>query len=236
MGLSKHELKLVVKETVQELLGDKDFVEMLMKKLSDKINQLEKTVNIGSEQIASLERKVGETESQQAAKMVKIKEAVSKNIQEITKLENRVDQLQQNEKLANICVYGLTDAPEEDLPGKVINMVKNYIKTDIKTADIISCFRVGNYINNKIRPTVVKFQSREVRNSLLIKCRSLKGTRMGLAEDLTKKRHLLYKKVQETFERKNVFTRNGNIFVKIGEAKHRVSTEEDICSLKRNRN
>lgn len=223
MGLSKTELKNLVKETVQELLADKDFIDSIAKKVSDKVADLEKCINKECEKIVILE----ENAAQHKTKIDRIEEDVRECDQKVVILESRIDQLMQNEKLKNVIIHGLDVSGEDDILQQVMRLINNVVKIEVNNDDITACYRVGNSAA-RYHPIIVKFVSQNKRNAVLAKRGNLKGTKAGITEDLTKRRLSLYKKAQELFNRKFVFTRNGHIFVKVGEVKHKIRNEEDL--------
>lgn len=227
MGLSKTDLITLVRETVQELLISGEFIETPVKKLGDKIDSIEKNVN---SKLNVMEVKINQGNDLLAVNYNKLKEDSNANKKKIMDLENVVDKIQQNEKSRNLCIYGLGDVGEGNIIDNVLNMFNNSIRADVRDADIAACYRVGG-VGNKSRPVIVKFVNINKRNSVLALRRNLKGTNMGVTEDLTKRRLQLYKMAQAVFQRKSVFTRNGNIHVKIGETRHKIFSEDDIRKL-----
>lgn len=157
---------------------------------------------------------------------------VNKQADLIFDLQNKVDQLQQNQRGNNICIYGLPETKNEPLEEEVLELLNNKVRVSIKSDDIVKCYRVGSE-NRKNRPVIVKLDSLKKRIYILKNCKNLKGSRMGVTEDLDKTRLLLYKKAQETFDRKSVYIYEGNIFVKIGNSRHRIKNETDINDLNR---
>lgn len=230
MGLTKQELKSLVKEVVQDLITDKDFLDIIIKKMSDKIDGLEKNLKTKNEEIATLDAKFKNISVQYDTKFQQIDEILNKKDQKICNLENAIERMQQNEKLRSLCIYGLDTAGDTNLSVKVKNIINEYIKVEVNDSDIFSCYRIGKQASRS-QPVIVKFESHFKRNCILAKCRNLKGTRLGICEDLTKQRLALYKKAQEAFSRKSVFTRNGNVFVKIGDTRQKIVCESDIQKL-----
>lgn len=228
MGLSKAELKTIVKETVQELISDGEFIDALVKKMGDKIESLDKNINV---KMNLLEASIKETRDKEADKTKELEVILNVNKQKIANLENIMDKMQQNEKSRNVCIYGLSDDKEANLLESVLNIFNNSIRVEVQNSDIAACYRVGSD-SSKSRPIIVKFENGNKRNLVLSRRRNLKGTNIGVTEDLTKKRLQLYKMAQDVFQRKSVFTRNGTILVRIGENKHTIFNEDDIRKLK----
>lgn len=232
MGLSKAELKNLVKEAVQELLADKDFIDAISKKVSDKIVDLEKNVHKNGEKIVSLGAKLNENVIRQGNEASRFRENVNQQGRRILDLENKIDQIQQNEKLKNICLYGLKPENGIGTREQVVHLINSSLKVEIKDTDITACYRIGKD-TSRLHPVIVKFECLNIRNAVISKSSNLKGTKMGITEDFTRKRLSLYKKAQQVFDRGSVVSRSGNIFIWIGGTKHKVLSEDDLQQLKK---
>lgn len=145
-------------------------------------------------------------------------------------LETKIEILQQNEKLRNICIYGMQEEVNEKLNDKVFRLFNEKMKVEINSADILKCFRVGKK-TTKERPVIVIFDRQSTRNTVLRNCGKLQGTKIAVAEDLIKNRLKLLREAQQRFDRKHVRTYNGNIFVIINERKHKVLNPNDLITL-----
>lgn len=156
MGLSKQEIKSIVKDTIQELLADSEFMEVLVKKIGDKVDNLEKVLNKQSEQVVLIEKRFEDTASRLNKKINDIDEKMSVRDQEIVKLENRIEQIQQSAKLRNVCIYGLAVDNSVNLLQCVKNVINNSVKIPVQDTDIISCYRVGKNASRP-QPVIVKF-------------------------------------------------------------------------------
>lgn len=176
------DLKTIIKETIKELLTDENFVNLILKKVTEKVDNLEKDL--------------------------------TKKTQIIEQLEVKIDSMEQNEKMNNICLYGLYEEEKEKLNEKVLKLCNENLSVPVKKEDIIRCHRIGNN-TNKPRPVVVKFEMYSTKFKILKNCGNLSGTKMGIAEDLTKNRMVLLKEARRLFDKKAVFTRQGNIFIKV---------------------
>lgn len=234
MGNSEESIKSVVKAVVAELLADSAFMDKILEKVTDKLDRLDKIVKRKSEKISSVENKLQSlsNEFESYKKSNNLQNAMDNKNQQIKDLESKIEQIQQNEKLNNLCVYGININNEgnEKIHDTVLKIFNNVVKVKVNATDILSCYKIGK-ATDKTRPIIVRFFDVNIRNTILKNCKNLKGTHMGITEDLVKKRLFLYRKAQEAFDRKSVFVRNGRILVKIGDVMKRIQEESDICKL-----
>lgn len=107
-------------------------------------------------------------------------------------------------------------------------MCRNNLNVDVSHDDIIKCYRVGKNKETP-RPAIFKFEKLSTKNLILKNVGKLKGTTVGIAEDLMKKQLEVYRAAQKITNRKSVFTRFGNVFVKIDGKVHKIS---DISLLR----
>lgn len=193
------DLKAVIKETINELLADKNFVDLILKKVTEKVSNLEKI-------------------------LTKTNEAVEQ-------LEVKIDSMLQYEKMNNICIYGVQEEDKEKLNEKVLKLFNDTLMVPVRKEDIVKCHRVGNN-TKKPRPVVVKFEMYNTKYNVLNNCGKLSGTKMGVSEDLTKTRMGLLKEARKSFNKKSVFTRQGNIFVKLdNNVKQKIRNTIDLNNL-----
>lgn len=151
----------------------------------------------------------------------------------VNQLENKVINIQQNEKINNICIYNLEEKQGRKLTEEVLQVLNENVKIPTKKEDIVKCYRVGNNDAGKIRPIVVKFERYQHKLRILKNAFNLKGTKLGISEELVRNRLELYKIATQKFTRKNVFTRNGNIFVRKEDTNHRIVNREELENLAR---
>ncbi|CAG9760156.1 unnamed protein product [Ceutorhynchus assimilis] len=90
----------------------------------------------------------------------------------------------------------------------------------------------SNYEPNIARCRKLPLALHEQKRGLILKnVKNLKGTKISITEDLDKNRLLLYRKCQESIDRKSVFTLEGNIYVKIEDKKYKIQSETDLEQL-----
>ncbi|CAH0560539.1 unnamed protein product [Brassicogethes aeneus] len=108
------ETKSLIKETLAELFTDDEFINKLLKNFNDKVDK----------KLEEMNQKIKNSEIQ------------------INMLEQKIDQLQQAEKLKNICIYGIPEENKENLNLKIIENMK-IAKIQTNNDDILSSYRIG---------------------------------------------------------------------------------------------
>lgn len=192
------DMKSIIKETIKELLSDEEFLNKILSKVAEKLENFEKTLIKANEKIKQL--------------------------------EGQIDNLQQNEKINNICVYGIEEEENEKVPEKILKLLNEKVKVSVKREDIVKCYRIGNK-TEKIRPIVVKLDQYNLKYRILKNSGYLKGSKMGISEDLIKSKLNLLKKAQEAFDRKSVYTRYGNIYIKRENITRKIRNTNEIQQL-----
>lgn len=211
----KTELFSIVKQasqrTISEILNDNNFLDSLAKKVADIVSQKL------DERILSLEAKIDVIETQ------------LKNVQiEKDELYLKVDQLEQETKLAQLRLMGL---PEDstDIKSKVSKLIQD--KLGIPNINIERCYRIGKRQNSKSskpRPINIQFSSVSQRNLVFFEKKKLKNTNLLIVEELTLRRYNLLMLARDRIGKDRVWTIGGRIFANVNGNKTVLRTEEDI--------
>lgn len=161
-------------------------------------------------------------------KITQLEEEAAKNADKMKQLEGRIESMQQAAKINNICVYNLKEETNENLSGKILDLLNCKMKTQITRDDVVRCYRIGES-GQKPRPVIIKFDKFQNKLNVLKNTSKLKGTKIGITEDLSKHRLNLYREATKKYDRKQMFTRFGNIFIRLDENTiKRISSSEDI--------
>ena len=106
-------------------------------------------------------------------------------------LTNELNEQQQYSRKNNIRIFGLRDTdPKENAFATediVIQMFRNKLKKEILHSDIEIAHRVGRFSPDRDRAIIVRFISRKAKADVIYHRRSLKGSGISIAEDLTSK-------------------------------------------------
>nr|CAH7722632.1 unnamed protein product [Callosobruchus chinensis] len=119
-------------------------------------------------------------------------------------MEQKLDNVQQHIKNNNLRLMQVPEAEGENLLDKVYDVFTNKMKVDINKSEITAVYRMAAYNKKKF----------------------LKGTKIVIKEDLTLHRLKAVKVASEKFGFKNVWTVNGNIFVKTEKGVEKFSVSE----------
>lgn len=195
-------IKSIIKETIQELLADDEFVNKIIKKLSDKYDD----------------------------KIQKMEDTIKTIEQKTIGLEKQIDTLKQNEKINNICVYGIQEQQNEKLETLATQLINAHTEINLNERDINKCYRVGKQNNNsmKSRPVIIQFKFYEHKLTVLKNAKNFKGKKIFITEDLTQNRLKLLQDAKSKLGVKNVWSYNGNIFVKVNGSSVKIRNNEDL--------
>lgn len=163
-------------------------------------------------------------------KLATIQKTVDKHTDSIRILEEKMDRFQQNEKVNNICVYNFPEEENRDTRETFIQLCKDEMNIEIPQENIVSCYRIGKD-RSKPRPVIVKFEQYATKKLVLKNVGKLKGTKVGIAEDLVKNRLFLYRSAQEMTNRQSVFTRYGDVYERKDEKVHKISDIKSLTNL-----
>ena len=100
---------------------------------------------------------------------------------------------------------------------------------EISAYDIDVAHRLGNYQDQKIRPVIVKFVSRQTKFNVMKNTKKLKGTTLSVNEDLTNLNHKVLSSMRLKDKTKVVkaWSYEGKLFFKNKEDKTAVVTYPD---------
>lgn len=130
------------------------------------------------------------------------------------RMEQKIDILQQSAKNNNIRLMGLEEADSENISLKVKELFAQKLKINISEEECNAVYRVGRIIESRPRHVVVSFKDNSLKNKIYTKKKLLKGSGIVMKEDLTAERLAVVKEASTTYGFKNVWTFNGNVFVK----------------------
>ena len=155
---------------------------------------------------------------------------------DIQSLEDELDDQQQYSRRNCFLVHGIKEEFKEDVEGKVMEIFANKLEAGVSINDISRSHRIGRFDRNnankgKTRPIIVRFSSYRQRKKVFDLKKKLKGQRITITENLTKKRLSLLKKCIEKFEKKNCWSLDGRIFVNTDLGKKVFTKEEDFCNF-----
>uniref|UniRef100_A0A8D9AKF1 Uncharacterized protein n=1 Tax=Cacopsylla melanoneura TaxID=428564 RepID=A0A8D9AKF1_9HEMI len=176
----------------------------------------------------TLERRLSEMQS-------RIKQIEEKN-QELEKenqrMKSKFNDLEQYGRRMNLRVYGINEAgkkplDERHLEGAVVKILNEKMGMDITNKDLQAC----HYTDKKKVGVIIRFVSRKNRDQIFFSKRKLRGTKISITEDLTRENYKLLKHAQQEFDKKNIWTINGAIRIKIKDVIYKVKNVDDLNEM-----
>ena len=133
-------------------------------------------------------------------------------------LNKSVNNLEQYTRLNNIRIYGLQDTnPKEtsfQCEQKVLSLLRNKLAVNLKPNDIEASHRLGKFMKEGNRPTIVRFVSRKHKDECISNRYKLKGHSEVLVEDLTINNHIKLREVKNLENVQQAWSRDGKLMVK----------------------
>lgn len=200
------DIKSLFKECFNDLLASEDFLKPVCEKVSK---------NIEGHIDHVLKRYVDDIDD------IKNKNAM---------LIETVDELEQYSRRYNVRVFGLQETKGEVVLDKVLDVFNNNMKICITEENIDRCHRIGRP-GSTPRSIIVKFKSYKYKETIMKNKKNLKGTKVIITEDLTKRRYEVLKQAQQKLGRKNCWSRDGALYVKKKNQIVKVKTQEDINNI-----
>lgn len=173
-----------VLKAVEAVLKSEDFLRTISKMIADRV---EETINTYKQKVCQLEDK-------------------------LEKAYETIDALEQYSRRNSIRIYGLPPTPNENPDDTLIKFCKEKLNVEIKKGMLDSCHRLGKD-ENRSKPLLVKFVSREVKREIYSRKSKLKGTELIIREDLTRRKFQLLKSVKSKLNA--AWTNDCNIFTKV---------------------
>lgn len=148
---------------------------------------------------------------------------------EVRKVERKVADHRQ-EIMANSLVFnGLKEVESVSNYDEVCKIINQYFRINISKSDIDYCYRLGKVVDKtRVRPLVVNFVHRWLRDSLYNTKKCLKGSKIVLNECLTGEKLALYKTVREKVGVKKCWTWKGRVFVSVNDVKKQIHKISDL--------
>lgn len=200
----------VVFKVVEKLLNSQSFMEKLTQVIDSNINNLiENKLKSYEDKITRLEQELASVKSQ---------------------MNDSVDKLEQYSRLNNLRIFGIEEKPGENTDQVIVNICKDKLGVDISLKDIDCSHRLPAK-EPQHKPIIVKFISRNIKTLIYNNKKKLKNTKIVIREDLTRRRAQLLKEAASRCGVNNVWTRNGNIKIKINSKINGINTKMDLDRL-----
>ena len=236
-------LKLAIRQVIENLLQDDDFVDQLTSTIQEKLLNGIKD-SICQDVTASLKFDL----DQQSDTILTMRK-------EIDELKDANDEAEQYSRRSCLVFSGLPETPDENTDEKIIRFCQNDLGVDIRDTDIERSHRLGKpnkqshtrgippvrgsptgSAQNTPRNLIVKFVSYRKREDVYNARFNLKNVNniVYINESLTKKRKDLYWKIRSKYKRiiSKTWTQDGRIHVKLQDDRGRVTLTSENCLSK----
>lgn len=157
-----------------------------------------------------------------------LKRSIRNIEQRVDKIELSIDRSEQGVNNRKLIVHGIKEIDSENLFHEVISMFQTKLEITVNKQDISDCRRLGKKRHDKVRPIVVDFSVKWIRDEIFVNKAKLKGSGIMCTELLTKRRLELFKKCRGKYGQR-CWTVNGAIIVVLADGGRKViSTEADL--------
>lgn len=149
-------------------------------------------------------------------------------------LKRKLDNIEQHNRRNTLRIFGIKETENENVPEIVCDVINKQMELNIPQTNIEECYRIKNRKNEgesvKRDPAIiVKFSNYQDRRAMYTNKLKLKGSKIVVREDLTKRKLMLVNKSIDKYGRKNVWTSDGKIKVKTESG--RIFIVSDECDI-----
>ena len=133
---------------------------------------------------------------------------------EVDKLRDELDDQQQYSRRTCLLLHGVKEEQREDVETKVKEVLDSKLEIKLDEKDIARTHRLGKKKDDgKPRPIIIRFLSYRQRKKVFDKKRKLKGSKIVLTENLTKKLYALLQSCKTKFGFDKVWSYDGRIYI-----------------------
>lgn len=144
-----------------------------------------------------------------------------------------IDTMDMRSRQKVLLVNGVPEDPDVDAEQKVLDLLHNTLGLPhVSSSSFKRCHRLGSKGTDNIRPILIHFTDHRRKAEVWSLKSKFKGTPFSLAEFLTRPRQLVHKRARKHFGMRNVWTLDGNIYIKLpGGGRAKIFGEEELDSL-----
>ena len=164
-----------------------------------------------------------------------VSETLKKQVKD---LQDDLDEQQQYSRRTCLLVHGIKEkegtAKEtvEEVEEKVREVFENKVKVKLDVKDISRTHRLGKKRDaGKPRPVIVRFLSYRQRHQIFVAKKNLKGSRITVTENLTKRRYQLLQECIKHFEKENVWSLDGRVYVNTNDGKKIFTKMDELTTF-----
>lgn len=162
-------------------MGDKgktvsnDDIYTLLKSISDQNTEIKQEITLIRTQMNTLDHEIS-----------KVKQVNVRLNEENRTLKIRLQKVERLSRENNLILYNIEDLGDEQLFQQIVELVGNRLGIPLNLHDISNLYRLGKKSAlGKNRPIILKLTSYLKKKEILGNASRLKGTRIGISEDLT---------------------------------------------------
>lgn len=144
-------------------------------------------------------------------------------------LRKRMNRLEQNQRMRRLRFTGVREGDKEDVMQSITHLLTNKLNLASSDIHIEKCYRIPVKDKNKVRPVIIDFSTQKCRDLVYNRKNKLRGSTIIINEDLTQFNYKLLNSCKSTFGQKNVWSRNGRIYVSsVAGGKKMIECAEDL--------
>ena len=222
--ITKAQVEAIANDIVSDAFKSEDFFAALEKAVRKAVEkQLAKVM----ERIERNEGQIMELEvsmEQKTKEITSLKKQVESQHDRINGLQAEMNSLEQYSRRNCLLVFGVKEEKSEDTTEIVRGVVSRHLGIELRKDDIDRSHRIqprrrtennqqGDKRNPPPKPIIVKFTTYRIRNEVLSNRRKLKGTGLGIDENLTKANAELLSAAKKTQGVKAAWSSDGRILV-----------------------
>ena len=211
-------------------LSRTEIEEIVTNIVQKELNQWKETANHNQRMMEESAARLDDIQRDNAALSRKLGEKVStiddlqKKIDALEKskkdLEIDLNNLEQHGRKCSVRIFGLR-VQNQNYPQAVLQLLRERLKLDINMGDIVAAHPLPAKSNNHIPPIIVKFLRPYNQEQVLRVRRNLKGSHIGITEDLTRRNIQLLNRVKSSDNVVDAWTVKGQVWCKLADARKR---------------
>lgn len=146
----------------------------LLKSVAQQNNEIKNEITLIRTQMNTLDLEISN-----------IKQVNEKLKEENKTLKRRVEGIEKQTRENNLILYNVEELEDTQLHQQISELMRNRLDVSLDLRDISNIYRLGRRSDSKNRPIILKLTSFLKKTEILGKASGLKGTRIGISEDLT---------------------------------------------------
>ncbi|XP_071501386.1 uncharacterized protein [Diadema antillarum] len=210
-GVDASEFCEQISEEVRKFFSSEQFKELfkvsLVEAVRNEMQKLQTQLEIAEGKVIELEAEV----KSKASVITSLQKQHELDSADIAKLKRDMNDAEQYSRRNCVRLYGIPENPKEDTDQVMLDLASEKLNIKLQRHEIDRSHRVGAPRTTSSRPgarkqpppraIIVKFTTYRTRDTVIKSRRRLKGTHVGIEEDLTAENRLLLTKAKEEVER-----------------------------------